>query len=75
MRTFEMLKNAWETSTLNNNKFEVVVRDNAVNCVTDGDNTTYFFNDGATLDSDSLNPFECNYACFVSGDLSIHHEF
>lgn len=72
---FLTLKKAWESSTMNRNLFESAVKENAVQIFSDGENKTYFFRDGSTLDCDSLNPFECSYACFVSGDLSIHHEF
>ena len=68
------LINAYECSTFNNNLFAPAVKSLAVSSSKDGANTTYYFADGSTLDCDSLNPFELNYATIVSADLSLVKE-
>lgn len=72
--TLSTLTNSYECSTLNNNLFEAAVKKLAVSSTKDGANTTYVFADGATLDCDSLNPFELHYATYVSADLSLVKE-
>lgn len=69
-RTIEKLTNAYECSTLNNNLFASVVKSLAVSSSKDGANTTFYFADGTTLDCDSLNPFELNWAIIFSADLT-----
>lgn len=71
MTIYETLLNAYECSTMNNNLFEKVVKSLSTSLYKDGANTTYNFADGSSLDCDSLNPFELNYATFVSSDLSL----
>ena len=71
MTTIDTLRNAFGCSTMNNNLFEKAVKSLSVSSYKDGANTTYNFADGSSLDCDSLDPFKCNYATFVSGDLSL----
>lgn len=73
--TFQTLENAWDKSTLNNNLFEKTVNKLSVHTYKEKTNTTYIFEDGSSLDTDNLNPFECTYATFVSEDLSFVYEF
>ena len=72
--TLSTLTNSYECSTLSNNLFEAAVKSLAVSAKKEGANTTFFFADGATLDCDSLNPFELHYATYVSADLSLVKE-
>lgn len=73
MTTFlpTIIEEAYNSSTLKNNRFEKAVRSLARDSYTDGSNTTYCFDDGYTLDCDSLDPFRLHYATLVSGDLSL----
>lgn len=74
MTIYETLLNAYECSTMNNNLFEKTVKSLSTSSYKDGANTTYNFADGSSLDCDNLNPFELNYATFVSSDLSFVSE-
>lgn len=74
MTIYETLLNAYECSTMNNNLFEKAVKSLSTSSYKDGANTTYNFADGSSLDCNSLNPFELNYATFVSSDLSFVSE-
>ena len=74
MTTYETLLNAYECSTMNNNLFEKAVKSLSTSSYKDGANITYNFADGSSLDCDSLNPFDLNYATFVSADLSLVSE-
>lgn len=74
MTTYNTLLNAYECSTMNNNLFEKAVKSLSTSSYKDGANITYYFADGSSLDCDSLNPFELNYATFVSADLSLVSE-
>lgn len=71
MTTFQTIENAYNDSTLNNNLFEKVVKSLAVKSYKDGSSSCFLFADNSELSCDSLDPFNLNYATFVSGDLSL----
>lgn len=71
MTTFQTIENAYNDSTLNNNLFEKVVKSLAVKSFKDGSSSCFIFADNSELSCDSLDPFNLNYATFVSGDLSL----
>lgn len=71
MTTFQTIENAYNDSTLNNNLFENAVKSLAVKSYKDGSSFCFLFADNSELSCDSLDPFNLNYATFVSGDLSL----
>lgn len=68
------IRKAYKCSIMNRNLFKETILNLFISEIKDGTNTTYFFEDGSTLDTDSLNPFELTYATFVSADLSLVEE-
>ena len=71
MTAFTQIENAYNNSTLNNNLFEKAVKSLAVKSYKDGSSLCFLFADNSELSCDSLDPFNLNYATFVSGDLSL----
>lgn len=71
MTTFQTIENAYNDSTLNSNLFEKAVKSLAVKSYKDGSSYCFLFADNSELSCDSLDPFNLNYATFVSGDLSL----
>jgi len=69
------LEDAWGFSTLSTNYFSAFVKKYAVNSYKDGSTLCFDFADGSSLSCDSLDPFSCKYATYISADLRLVHEF
>ena len=65
------LEQTWGCSTINTNYFSAFVKKYAVNSYKDGSSLCFDFADGSSLSCESLDPFSCKYAVYVSADLSL----
>lgn len=65
------LEQTWGCSTLSTNYFSAFVKKHAVNSYKDGSSLCFDFADGSSLSCESLDPFNCKYAVYVSADLSL----
>ncbi len=69
--TITNLEQTWGYSTLNTNYFAAFVKKHAVRSYKDGSALCFDFADGSSLSCDSLDPFSCKYAVYVSDDLQL----